>query len=88
MADAGMPTPIVEMRGINKSFGPVNALIDVDLTLYPGEVLGLGVGGFSHARCLSSVIELFLSRQPLLQGDRGADAWTRVLAFIANETKA
>jgi simple sugar transport system ATP-binding protein len=29
------------MRGINKSFGAVNALIDVDLRLYPGEVLGL-----------------------------------------------
>jgi simple sugar transport system ATP-binding protein len=33
--------PIVEMRGISKSFGAVNALIDVDLKLYPGEVLGL-----------------------------------------------
>jgi len=29
------------MRGINKAFGPVQALIDVDLVLYPGEVLGL-----------------------------------------------
>jgi simple sugar transport system ATP-binding protein len=34
-------TPIVEMRHINKSFGAVNALIDVDLSLYPGEILGL-----------------------------------------------
>src|SRR3712207_4190478 len=34
-------TPIVEMRGISKSFGPVRALADVDLVLYPGEVLGL-----------------------------------------------
>jgi simple sugar transport system ATP-binding protein len=33
--------PIVEMQGINKSFGAVNALIDVDLRLYPGEILGL-----------------------------------------------
>ena len=33
--------PIVEMRGINKSFGPVKALVDVDLTLHAGEVLGL-----------------------------------------------
>jgi simple sugar transport system ATP-binding protein len=33
--------PIIEMRNINKSFGAVNALIDVDLTLRPGEVLGL-----------------------------------------------
>ena len=40
MTDA-RTTPIVEMRGINKSFGPVRALADVNLTLYPGEVLGL-----------------------------------------------
>jgi simple sugar transport system ATP-binding protein len=33
--------PLVEMRGINKSFGPVRALAEVDLTLYPGEILGL-----------------------------------------------
>src|SRR4051794_15434561 len=41
MPDAVKTTPIVEMRGINKSFGPVRALVDVDLALYPGEVLGL-----------------------------------------------
>ena len=29
--DTGMTTPIVEMRGIYKSFGPVRALVDVDL---------------------------------------------------------
>jgi simple sugar transport system ATP-binding protein len=34
-------TPIVEMRHINKTFGAVKALVDVDLALYPGEILGL-----------------------------------------------
>jgi len=34
-------TPVVEMRHINKSFGAVNALVDVNLVLYPGEILGL-----------------------------------------------
>ena len=34
-------TPIVEMRGITKSFGAVRALADVDLYLMPGEILGL-----------------------------------------------
>jgi len=33
--------PIVEMRGISKSFGPVRALNDVNLVLNPGEILGL-----------------------------------------------
>jgi simple sugar transport system ATP-binding protein len=32
---------LVEMRGICKSFGAVNALIDVDLNIRPGEILGL-----------------------------------------------
>jgi simple sugar transport system ATP-binding protein len=41
MPDGITTGPIVEMRGINKSFGPVRALVDVDLVLYPGEVLGL-----------------------------------------------
>jgi len=34
-------TPIVEMRGIKKSFGAVQALRGVDLTLHRNEVLGL-----------------------------------------------
>ena len=36
-----MTQPLVEMRGIDKSFGPVRALIDVHLRLMQGEVLGL-----------------------------------------------
>ena len=33
--------PIIEMRQISKAFGAVRALKDVDLRLYPGEILGL-----------------------------------------------
>jgi simple sugar transport system ATP-binding protein len=40
MSDA-TSAPIVEMRGIDKTFGAVRALRDVDLTLHPGEILGL-----------------------------------------------
>jgi simple sugar transport system ATP-binding protein len=36
-----MTTPIVEMRAVCKSFGPVRALNDVNLRLDPGEILGL-----------------------------------------------
>jgi simple sugar transport system ATP-binding protein len=36
-----MQTPIVEMRNINKAFGAVQALRDVNLHLDPGEILGL-----------------------------------------------
>jgi simple sugar transport system ATP-binding protein len=33
--------PVIEMYSISKSFGPVRALNNVDLTLAPGEILGL-----------------------------------------------
>jgi simple sugar transport system ATP-binding protein len=33
--------PRIELRGIHKSFGAIDALKGVDLSLYPGEVLGL-----------------------------------------------
>ena len=34
-------TPLVEMRGISKAFGAIQALKDIDLRLFPGEILGL-----------------------------------------------
>ena len=33
--------PVVAMNGISHSFGPVRALVDVDVYVYPGEVLGI-----------------------------------------------
>lgn len=33
--------PVLQMRGISKSFGGLRALMDVDLDLYPGEVLAI-----------------------------------------------
>jgi simple sugar transport system ATP-binding protein len=41
MPDQTKSAPIVEMRGINKAFGAVRALNEVNLVLYPGEILGL-----------------------------------------------
>ena len=37
--DAG--APLLEMRGMSKSFGPVKAVVDVDLVLSAGEILGV-----------------------------------------------
>jgi ribose transport system ATP-binding protein len=39
--DDAKQMPIVEMRHIYKSFGAIRALVDVNLTLHPGEILGL-----------------------------------------------
>jgi simple sugar transport system ATP-binding protein len=33
--------PLLEMKGMSKSFGSVQAVVDVDLELYPGEILGV-----------------------------------------------
>jgi simple sugar transport system ATP-binding protein len=53
--------PIVEMRGIVKNFGPVQALRGVDLRLHPREVLGLvgdnGAGKSTLMKVLTGVHE-------------------------------
>lgn len=36
-----MSEPIIELRGVKKSFGPVNVLKGVDLKVYPGKVTAL-----------------------------------------------
>lgn len=33
--------PLLEMRGMSKAFGPVRAVVDVDLSLNRGEILGI-----------------------------------------------
>lgn len=41
VASEVVPSPLVELRGISKAFGHVQALQGVDFSLYPGEVVGL-----------------------------------------------
>ena len=41
MTATATDTPTIELRGISKSFGPVQALVDVDFYAYPGEVMAL-----------------------------------------------
>jgi D-xylose transport system ATP-binding protein len=52
-------TPLLEMRGINKSFGPVQVLRNVDFTAYAGEVTALvgdnGAGKSTLVKCIGGI---------------------------------
>ncbi len=49
--------PILELRGISKRFGAVQALTDVDFEVYPGEVVALvgdnGAGKSTLIKCIA-----------------------------------
>jgi D-xylose transport system ATP-binding protein len=40
-SDTATSTPTIALRTVSKSFGPVQALVDVDFRAYPGEVMAL-----------------------------------------------
>jgi D-xylose transport system ATP-binding protein len=52
-------TPLLEMRKINKSFGPVHVLHDVDFGVYAGHVTALvgdnGAGKSTLVKCLAGI---------------------------------
>lgn len=52
---------VLQMRGINKSFGGLKALIDVNLDLYPGEVLAIvgdnGAGKSTLIKVLTGIYQ-------------------------------
>ena len=50
-----MSEPILEMKNINKKFGEVIALKDVNLEVYPGEIRGLIGENGSGKSTISSI---------------------------------
>jgi D-xylose transport system ATP-binding protein len=54
-----MPEPILEVRKLNKSFGPVHVLHDVDFAVYAGEVTALvgdnGAGKSTLVKCFAGI---------------------------------
>ena len=51
--------PILQLRGVNKSFGAVQVLHDVDLSIYPGQVTALvgdnGAGKSTLVKCVAGI---------------------------------
>lgn len=52
-------TPLLTLRGVNKSFGAVQVLRDVDFTVYPGSVTALvgdnGAGKSTLVKCIGGI---------------------------------
>ena len=77
-------TPILELRGINKSFGAIHVLHDVELNVYPGEVMALvgdnGAGKTTLIKCIAGIYpydsgEIFFEGHPIhIHGPRDAAA--------------
>jgi D-xylose transport system ATP-binding protein len=75
-------TPILEMRGINKSFGSVHVLHDVDFSVQPGEVTAMvgdnGAGKSTLIKCITGIYpfetgQMFFEGQPVtIHGPRDA----------------
>jgi D-xylose transport system ATP-binding protein len=70
-------TPILQMKGISKRFGAVQALSDVDFEVYAGEVLGLvgdnGAGKSTLIKCISGIYpidsgEIYFEGKPVTLG--------------------
>ncbi len=57
-----MAQPILQIKGLNKSFGPVHVLHDIDLSVYPGEVTALvgdnGAGKSTLVKCIAGINSL------------------------------
>ena len=76
--------PILQLRGINKSFGPVSVLKNVDFAAYPGEVTALvgdnGAGKSTLVKCISGTYNidsgdyLFEGRNVVVHTPRDASA--------------
>ncbi|HEX2315460.1 MAG TPA: ATP-binding cassette domain-containing protein [Thermomonospora sp.] len=75
MADKG--TPVLRLAGVNKSFGAVKVLHDVDFAVYPGQVTALvgdnGAGKSTLIKCIAGIHpvdsgEFFFEGRPVAIG--------------------
>jgi D-xylose transport system ATP-binding protein len=77
-------TPLLEVRGVDKHFGPVQVLRDVNFSAYPGEVTALvgdnGAGKSTLVKCIGGIYpidageHLFDGQPVTIHGPRDASA--------------
>ena len=83
-----MPEPILEVRNLNKSFGPVHVLHDVNLAVYPGQVTALvgdnGAGKSTLVKCIAGINSID-SGQILFEGKHVAIHDPRAAAALGIE---
>ena len=68
------PTPLLQVRGLTRRFGGLLAVSDLDLAVYPGEILGLigpnGAGKSTTFAMIAGAIPSLGNRpMPLLRGE-------------------
>jgi D-xylose transport system ATP-binding protein len=77
-----MTEPILRVSGLNKSFGPVHVLHDVDFAVYPGEVTALvgdnGAGKSTLVKCVAGIYPI----------DTGEIAWEGKPVHISSPSVA
>ena len=79
-----MSTPLLSLKGINKSFGPVHVLKDVNFDIYPGQVTALvgdnGAGKSTLIKCIAGIYTpesgdfIFDGNNVTIDGPRAATA--------------
>ena len=79
-----MITPLLSLKGINKSFGPVHVLKDVNFDIYPGQVTALvgdnGAGKSTLIKCIAGIYTpesgdfIFEGNNVTIDGPRAATA--------------
>jgi D-xylose transport system ATP-binding protein len=79
-----MSTPLLSLKGVNKSFGPVHVLKDVHFDIYPGQVTALvgdnGAGKSTLIKCIAGIYTpesgdfIFEGEKVSIDGPRAATA--------------